>query len=180
MENLARDTEYDVYCFARDRGTEVEYGVTPSAGNPGNDVTMSHVLTTKRDIHTLGDSTPPIITSVTPVDGATSVSVSPVIEIVFNEDVQAVSGAQLQFSGATTFNLDLVDVNSGLCANNYAKMSVILNVFKADFSVCAGTSLVAGLQYLSFAAAAFKDDSHNENAVAAFGTGSSYSFTTSR
>jgi hypothetical protein len=178
VENLARDTEYDMYCFARDRGTEVEYGVTPSAGNPGNDVTMSHVLTTKRDIHTLGDSTPPIISSVTPVHGATSVSVSPVIEIVFNEDVQAVSGAQLQFSGATTFNLDLADVNTGLCANTYAKMSVILNVFKADFSVCSAT-LVAGVQYLSFAAAAFKDDSHNENAVAAFGTGSSYSFTTS-
>jgi hypothetical protein len=178
VENLQRDTEYDVYCFARDRGTEVEYGVTPSAGNPGNDVTMSQVLLTKRDIHTLGDSTPPIISSTTPVNGATSVVVSPVFQIVFNEDVQAgTSPAYLQFSGPSPINFDMANANNGLCENTYAQLTIILNVVTVDFSACPSTSLVApATWYVSFAAGVFKDDSHNQNPVAAFGTSSSYSF----
>ncbi|CAK8989377.1 unnamed protein product [Durusdinium trenchii] len=36
-----RIIRYDVYCHARDRGTEVDSGV-PAAGNPGNDVDHTH------------------------------------------------------------------------------------------------------------------------------------------
>merc|ERR1719398_359959 len=54
---LTRDTEYDTYCFARDRGTE-NGAVSP---NPGNDISFAAVLNSKRDVHSIGDSTPPTI-----------------------------------------------------------------------------------------------------------------------
>jgi len=185
IENLERDTEYDVYCHARDRGTEVEFGVTPSAGNPGNDVTAAHVLTTKRDIHTMGDSTAPTIVTVTPVNQQTGVDVNPVFEIVFNEDIQAgttVSGTSyVTFKPASgaPISLDISQVNSGLCTANYAKLSITLNKFKADFSQCLSHPLAGGTDwYASFAQGVFKDDAHAANVVPAFGSGDSYYFTT--
>jgi hypothetical protein len=181
VQNLERDTEYDVYCHARDRGTEVEYGVTPSAGNPGNDVTHSHVLTTKRDIHTMGDSTPPIINAVAPVHQETSVGIRPVFVITFNEDVQSGSG-HVVFTPAsgTPISLNVNGVNNGLCTSDYARLRITLNVFTADFSQCTThVGLTApSVWYVSFVAGAFKDDAHAMNPVAAFGSSQSYYFTT--
>jgi hypothetical protein len=184
VENLQRDTEYDVYCHARDRGTEVEYGVTPSAGNPGNDVTMSMVLTTKRDIHTLGDSTPPVITSYTPALAATAIPLRPVFEITFNEDIQAATlPVTINFEPASGSNIHFkaTDVNNNQCAETWAKMSITLNVLKIDFSQCTtnpGGLLQNTKYYVNFAAATLKDDSHHANPVAAFGASQSYYFTT--
>jgi hypothetical protein len=181
VQNLERDTEYDVYCHARDRGTEVEYGVTPSAGNPGNDVTHTHVLTTKRDIHTMGDSTPPIIQSVSPVHLETAVSIRPVFTITFNEDVQSGSG-HVVFTPAsgTPISLNVNGVNNGLCTSDYARLRITLNIFTADFAQCTThVGLTApSIWYVSFVAGAFKDDAHAQNPAAAFGASQSYYFTT--
>jgi len=182
IQNLQRDTEYDVYCHARDRGTEVEYGVTPSAGNPGNDVTHSHVLTTKRDIHTMGDSTPPIITLVAPVHSESAVNIRPVFKITFNEDIQAGAASYVVFTPAsgTPVSLPVSGVNNGLCTSDYARLTITLNVFQADFSQCiTHVGLTAQNWYVSFAAGTFKDDSLTKNPVAAFGSSQSYFFTTS-
>jgi len=182
IQNLQRDTEYDVYCHARDRGTEVEYGVTPSAGNPGNDVTHSHVLTTKRDIHTMGDSTPPIITLVAPVHSESAVNIRPVFKITFNEDIQAGAASFVVFTPAsgTPVSLPVSGVNNGLCTSDYARLTITLNVFQADFSQCiTHVGLTAQNWYVSFAAGTFKDDSLTKNPVAAFGSSQSYFFTTS-
>jgi len=182
IQNLQRDTEYDVYCHARDRGTEVEYGVTPSAGNPGNDVTHSHVLTTKRDIHTMGDSTPPIISTVAPVHSESAVNIRPTFKITFNEDIQAGAASYVVFTPAsgTPVSLAVSGVNNGLCTSDYARLTITLNVFQADFSQCTThVGLTAQNWYVSFAAGTFKDDSLTKNPVAAFGSSQSYFFTTS-
>jgi len=180
IENMERDTEYDTYCHARDRGTEVEYGVTPNAGNPGNDVTSDHVLTTKRDIHTMGDSSSPIIVSTAPVDAETGVSINPVFQIVFNEDIQAGTGfVTFQPETGAQIPLDVAQVNDGLCASNYAKLRITLSTFTADFSGCTSHFLTGDMRwYVSFAKGVFRDDSHSANDVEAFGASSSYYFKT--
>ncbi|CAE8687535.1 unnamed protein product, partial [Polarella glacialis] len=180
VQNLARDTEYDIYCHARDRGTEVD-GVAPSAGNPGNDVAFSHVLTTKRDIHTMGDSTAPSVISVTPIHQQTGVDKNPVFTIVFNEDIQAGTGNVVftPTGGTPQHALDITNVNNGLCTSGLAKLSITLTTFQADFSQCTGNFLTASTNwYVSFPSGVLKDDSSAQNVVAAFGTSSSYYFTT--
>jgi hypothetical protein len=182
IQNLERDTEYDVYCHARDRGTEVETGTTPSAGNPGNDVTHSHVLTTKRDIHTMGDSTAPTITATSPVFQETGVSIKPTFQITFNEDVQGGTGSVLftPESTGTPVSLDIAQVNTGNnCVGDYARLTITLNVFRADFSQCSThVGLTAQKWYVSFPAGTFKDDAHTPNDAAAFGSSQSYYFET--
>eukprot|EP00931_Biecheleriopsis_adriatica_P047271 TRINITY_DN27224_c0_g2_i1.p1 TRINITY_DN27224_c0_g2~~TRINITY_DN27224_c0_g2_i1.p1 ORF type:complete len:3147 (+),score=582.09 TRINITY_DN27224_c0_g2_i1:27-9467(+) len=183
VQNLERDTEYDVYCHARDRGTEVETGVTPEAGNPGNDVTFAHVQTTKRDIHTMGDSTSPSLVSVSPVHLETGVDMKPTFTMVFNEDLQAGTGLVtftpnngVGGTPGTAVTVDVTEANTGSC--NPAKVSITLTTFQIDWSQCAlSTSLAASTQWsVSFAAGVLKDEASND--VAAFGTGSSYYFTT--
>jgi len=183
VQNLERDTEYDVYCHARDRGTEVEYGVTPTPGNPGNDVTYDHMLTTKRDIHTMGDSTAPTIVSVTPNHQATGVDQSPVFTIVFNEDIQAsASSAMVTFTmdgGGGSHALDIVEANNGLCAGGgAAKIFITLTTLTVDFTPCATTLPANTKWFVTFADGTLRDESTAQNAVPAFGTGSSYYFTT--
>jgi mannose/fructose/N-acetylgalactosamine-specific phosphotransferase system component IIB len=179
IENLERDTEYDVYCHARDRGTEVEVG-TPDTGNPGNDVTFTHVLSTKRDIHTKGDSTAPVVISVSPVHTATAVEIRPIFKIVFNEDVQAGTGS-LKFQPASGSDIlfDITKVNTDICASTRAKLTIVLSTFTADFASCTTTQLDANMQWkVSFTAGVFKDDSPDANVAPAFGESSSYYFST--
>jgi len=179
IENLDRDTEYDVYCFARDSGTEVD---TPySAGNPGNDVTFAHVLTTKRDIHTVGDSTPPVVVSVSPQHQATNVNIRPIFEIVFNEDVQAGTGyvVFVRQGTAETHSFDISEVNSGNCANSRAKLSITLTTFRVNFQDCPTLNLAANTRYyVSFNAGVMTDEARTPNDVPAFGASNSTYFTT--
>ena len=187
VENLMRDTEYDVYCHARDRGTEVEVGITPDAGNPGNDVDHTHVLTTKRDIHTLGDSTAPIVSSVSPAHMQTGVAVKPTLQIVFNEDIKvggAGTGEVHLFpatpgsppSGSGQITLYVSDVASGVC--NPAKLTIYLTTFTADWSACGASSPLSSSMdwYVTFAAGVFQDTVGND--VAAFGASNTYYFQT--
>lgn len=178
VQNLERDTEYDVYCHARDRGTEVDPGV-PLAGNPGNDVSTSHMLTTKRDIHTMGDSTPPIIVSKLPVLGDTSVATNPLFKLVFNEDIQAGSG-NIIFTplGGTPLTLDIAQANTGTCVGTRAKVTVTLNVLSVDFNGCSLWFAANTKYYVNFAAGVITDDSYAQNQAPAFGSSNSYYFTT--
>jgi len=179
VENLDRDTEYDMYCHARDRGTETD-GVADPAGNPGNDVTFAHVLTTKRDIHTMGDSTPPTLVGVTPVHQATNIGLNPVLEMEFNEDVQANLGnLNVESDTGIMIALDISKANDGSCVNNAAKLRTIGNTFKADFSSCVINSLQPTMRYyVSFAAGVLQDNSYAKNQAPAFGLAQSYYFTT--
>lgn len=187
VQNLERDTEYDVYCHARDRGTEVEVGITPAAGNPGNDVDHTHVLTTKRDIHTLGDSTAPIVVSVSPAHMQTAVAVKPTLTIIFNEDIQVGGGGtgEVHFFPATVgsppdgtgqITLYLSDVATGVC--NPAKLTISLTTFTADWSSCGGSSPLTSAKdwYVTFAAGVFEDMVGNP--VGAFGASNTYYFQT--
>eukprot|EP00927_Polykrikos_kofoidii_P002778 TRINITY_DN11111_c1_g1_i1.p1 TRINITY_DN11111_c1_g1~~TRINITY_DN11111_c1_g1_i1.p1 ORF type:complete len:1928 (+),score=277.30 TRINITY_DN11111_c1_g1_i1:722-5785(+) len=180
VENLERDTEYDVYCHARDRGTEVEYGVTPLAGNPGNDATAAALLTTKRDIHTMGDSTSPTITSVSPVHQSTGVGLNPIFEITFNEDIQAGSGyVTFQAEGGSpTIGLNISQANNGLCASSTARLSITLTTFRADFGPCPSFLSANTRWNVDIAAGVFNDDSVAANPVPAFGQGGYYFTTT--
>jgi len=182
VQNLLRDTEYDMYCHARDRGTEVDPG-TPIAGNPGNDVSNAHMLTTKRDIHTMGDSTAPVVTSRTPVLGETNVGRNPVFTLQFNEDIQSGTGNVIftPAGGGPTINLDITKANTNICVVSLAKLFITLNVLSVDFSACSsgGSYLSTNTQwYVSFAAGVLKDDSTAQNVAPAFGSASSYYFTT--
>jgi hypothetical protein len=93
---LTRDTEYDTYCFARDRGTE-NGAVSP---NPGNDISFAAVLATKRDKHTVGDSTapflpePPQTSGFTPLQSASGVGIQETFVFTFSEDVTTSSSVQ--------------------------------------------------------------------------------------
>ncbi|CAE7397025.1 PEPD [Symbiodinium pilosum] len=158
VQNLIRDTEYDVYCHARDRGTETDVGL--SAGNPGNDVDSAHVLTTKRDIHTMGDSTPPSVVSVSPAHQQSGVISKPTFTIVFDEDIQAGSG-NVVFTPQTgsPISIDITNVNSGTCAP--AKLSIVLTTFTADWSSCGASSPLSTSMnwYVSFVAGVLTDSS---------------------
>jgi len=177
VQNLIRDTEYDVYCHARDRGTEVDVGL--SAGNPGNDVDSAHVLTTKRDIHTMGDSTPPSVVSVSPAHQQTGVLSKPTFTIVFDEDIQAGSG-NVVFTPQTgsPISMDISNVNTGTCAP--AKLTIVLTTFTVDWSSCGASSPLSTSMnwYVSFVAGVLTDASPATNLVPAFGASNSYYFTT--
>jgi hypothetical protein len=182
IQNLERDTEYDVYCHARDRGTEVTVG-SPDAGNPGNDATFDHVLSTKRDIHTMGDSTAPTIVSVAPVHQTQNVNVRPNFQIVFNEDIQAGSSGYVVFTPETgsALSLDVTQVGNGLCIASSAKMTITSTTLSVDFSTCTSTQLDAGLKwFVSYSSGVFKDASPASNDIPAFGASNSYYFQTAR
>jgi hypothetical protein len=184
VDNLVRDTEYDMYCHARDRGTEVSNNVP--AGNPGNDITYSAMLDTKRDIHTMGDSSGPQITATSPILGATGVSTQPLVQITFNEDIQVPTSCQTPAtclvtftpSSGTTLTLDVNDVNTGVCSGQ-ATIGISNNVLSMDFGACGGTNLGnSNTYYVNFVSGVFADTSLNQNPVPAFGSGNSYYWTT--
>lgn len=179
VDNLARDTEYDMYCHARDGGTDVSIG-TPAAGNPGNDMTYSSILVTKRDIHTMGDSTAPTVVSVKPLHQATSVSIDPIIEISFNEDIRAASSGSIVLTpdSGSQISLAITNTNTGVCSNG-ARLSIVNHKLTADFLACTGGSLGSGRRWsVQMAAGVLKDISTAGNAVAAFGASGSYYFNT--
>jgi hypothetical protein len=187
VENLERDTEYDVYCSARDRGTEEVGMVSPSAGNPGNDVTHAQVLDTKRDIHTMGDSTSPIVSTIYPVHQQINVDMNPRVVITFNEDVKAGSGFVTFESegGVDIRSLSIANANDGNCivptgaAQGLAKIHITLTMLIIDFAPCTSSSLTANKRwYVFFVAGVLTDDAPTPNAVAAFGSSKSFWFTT--
>jgi hypothetical protein len=180
VDNIQRDTEYDVYCHARDRGTEVVFGVTPAAGNPGNDITYSAMLETKRDIHTMGDSTAPVVTATSPVHAATNIAINPAFSLTFNEDIQAGTGHVVFSAGASTVSLDITQANTGTCTGpSHAVLSINNNILTADFGPCTSSSLAASTTwYVSMAAGVLKDTSLNQNVAPAFGSSQSFYFMT--
>lgn len=180
VENLEKDTEYDMYCHARDGGTEVDVGSTPDAGNPGNDCTFDHVLSTKRDIHTLGDSTPPVIVSVSPQNQETMVTINPIIQFVFNEDIQAGSGSVQIQEGTLVQLFDITNVNTGQCVQGFAIMTITLTNFTMDFSSTCANAMIATAKtyYVSFPTGVFQDTSPQANEAAEYGASQTYFFST--
>jgi hypothetical protein len=150
---LTRDTEYDTYCFARDRGTE-NGAVSP---NPGNDITFATVLSTKRDVHTIGDSTypfipePPQSSGFVPAQSTSGVNNQETIVLTFSEDITTSNDVQ---SDPATYSLQFYDV-TGSGSNNRAidfssgnsagLITIVNNVMTIDFD--AGYSLNPSTQY---------------------------------
>jgi hypothetical protein len=147
---LTRDTEYDTYCFARDRGTE-NGGVSP---NPGNDITFDTVLTTKRDVHTIGDSTmpyipePPATTGFSPAQSTTGVNIQETIVLTFSEDVQLSSTViaspasnQVLFHDMAGSNHAAIDFNFGDTTDGLIDIvnNVVTITFDTNYNLQAGT-----------------------------------------
>lgn len=124
ITGLVRDTEYDVYCFARDDGTM-------SASNNSLEVQLSkknalgysEMLATKIDIHVLYDSVAPLLLGTDPVNNAFAVDGSSLnITLTFNEDVQAGLGSvELQAAGETSV---YVPANTLIVMNRMAEIPV--------------------------------------------------------
>jgi hypothetical protein len=112
ISSLIRDTEYDVYCYARDDGTK-------SAANDAEEVFLSTknavdevtVIASKTDAHVRYDSLSPLLLSTDPVNNAVSVATTPTITLAFNEDVAAGSGdIILRATGETDVTVAVANV----------------------------------------------------------------------
>jgi hypothetical protein len=153
IEDLTRDTEYDTYCFARDRGTE-NGAVTP---NPGNDISFSAVLDSKRDVHSIGDSTPPSIpvppnpTGFSPPQNSVGIGTQETFVFTFSEDITTSATVQANPSSAVIKFYDLdntganskqIDFNYG--ATNDGTITIVNNVmtvtFEASYFLSAATN----------------------------------------
>jgi hypothetical protein len=113
IQDLTRDTEYDTYCFARDRGTE-NSAVSP---NPGNDISFASVLDSKRDVHSIGDSTPPTIpvppnpTGFQPPQNAVGIGTQETFVFTFSEDITTNSGLNPATAWITFYDMDNAGTN---------------------------------------------------------------------
>lgn len=166
VKNLDRDTEYDVYCHARDRGTEVPSGV-PAAGNPGNDASSSHMLSTLRDIHTEGDSTKPVVIGVTPPHGGTEAAAAFMYILQFNEDVWAPTAGNLMSlrlggSQESVYDVQTAVSNPTSCSGTpgyQARFEIVNRQLILDYASC--NNLDAGTYELVMEASAVSDLSLN-------------------
>ena len=104
--SLTPDVEYDTYCFAVDASR--------------NAISLSAVAATKRDIHTLGDTTPPTIVAFSPVSGSLGVSVTPTLEFTFDEDIVVGAGNMVITDGVNslTITIHLTDPDGTLSVLN--------------------------------------------------------------
>jgi len=92
--SLSRDTEYDVYCFARDDGTKSARNDTLEVQfSRKNPVSSSTVISTKTDAHVIYDSLAPLLLAMDPSNNAFQVDSPLNITLTFNEDVTAGDGS---------------------------------------------------------------------------------------
>jgi hypothetical protein len=95
VTGLVKDTEYDMYCFARDDGTMSAANDTQEVQlSVRNAVSYEEVLATKMDAHVIYDSMPPVLLSKAPVNLA-PVAAPFNITLTFNEDVRAGLGGPI-------------------------------------------------------------------------------------
>ncbi|CAE8662376.1 unnamed protein product, partial [Polarella glacialis] len=113
ISNLVRDTEYDVYCFARDDGTKSASNNTLEVQfSKKNVIGYTEMLTTKTDAHVLYDSEGPLLLGTSPVHNAIQVGASVNITLTFNEDVQAGTGSvQLSAAGKSDIGVPAADIS---------------------------------------------------------------------
>jgi len=123
VSDLVRDTEYDVYCAARDDGTKsAKNDTAETAVSKKNIVAYAEVLATKFDAHVIYDSLGPSLLSAAPPHNAFGVSATPTLTLTFNEDVQAGTGS---FVLRATGEGDVpVSVTAASYLNNVAEVSV--------------------------------------------------------
>jgi hypothetical protein len=103
---LTPDVEYDTYCYAVD-----------ASRNP---ISQDAVSATRRHIHTLGDSTPPVIIAFSPINGTLGVSQTPTLEFTFDEDIQIGAGNMVITDGVNdlTVTIHLSDPDGTLSILN--------------------------------------------------------------
>jgi len=94
VTNLVKDTEYDMYCFARDDGTKSARNDTVEVQlSVKNPVSYFTVMETKMDAHVIYDSLAPVLLELDPVNQAFQVDPAPNITLTFNEDIKAGTGS---------------------------------------------------------------------------------------
>jgi hypothetical protein len=151
VNDLTRDTEYDTYCFARDRGTE-NGAVSP---NPGNDIAFSTVLVSKRDVHTIGDSTPPSIpippnpTGFQPPQNSVGIGIQETFVLTFSEDVTmssafTASSAYIRFYDMDNTGTNNKQIDFNEPSTNDGTVSIVNNVmtvtWEASYQLNANTN----------------------------------------
>jgi hypothetical protein len=151
VNDLTRDTEYDTYCFARDRGTE-NGAVSP---NPGNDIAFSTVLVSKRDVHTIGDSTPPSIpippnpTGFQPPQNSVGIGIQETFVFTFSEDVTmssafTASSAYIRFYDMDNTGTNNKQIDFNEPSTNDGTVSIVNNVmtvtWEASYQLNANTN----------------------------------------
>jgi hypothetical protein len=142
ITDLTRDTEYDTYCFARDRGTE-NGAVSP---NPGNDISFASVLVSKRDVHSVGDSTSPTIpvppnpTGFQPPQNSVGIGTQETFVFTFSEDVTTSQAVQANPASAFVkfYDIDNTGANSKQIDFNYGATTdgsivIVNNVMTVTF-----------------------------------------------
>jgi hypothetical protein len=112
VSGLHQDTEYDVYCFARDDGTKSANNDTLEVQlSKKNSISQDDVLATKTDAHVLYDSLVPVLLERVPVNNSFQVSPEVTVTLTFNEDVQAGNASILfRSSGHSDISLPITDV----------------------------------------------------------------------
>eukprot|EP00928_Gymnodinium_smaydae_P040215 TRINITY_DN27306_c0_g6_i1.p1 TRINITY_DN27306_c0_g6~~TRINITY_DN27306_c0_g6_i1.p1 ORF type:complete len:5181 (-),score=906.80 TRINITY_DN27306_c0_g6_i1:179-15013(-) len=123
IPDLSRDTEYDIYCFARDDGTKSAKNNTLELEfSKKNAIGYNMVLSTKRDGHVIYDSQAPVLLSTEPLHNAFGVIDQPNITLTFNEDVKAgIGNVMLKSSGQSDILVPVTDI---LFLNAVAKIVV--------------------------------------------------------
>ncbi|CAE7498960.1 unnamed protein product [Symbiodinium natans] len=112
IQSLRRDTEYDVYCFARDDGTLSAANSTLELKlSKKNSITYADMVATKMDAHVIYDSEAPLLLAVDPPHNAFGVGAGVNISLTFSEDIQAGNGTiELLASGETSIFLEAFEV----------------------------------------------------------------------
>mmetsp|Transcript_24292 Transcript_24292/g.57125 ORF Transcript_24292/g.57125 Transcript_24292/m.57125 type:complete len:161 (+) Transcript_24292:1-483(+) len=107
-----RDTEYDVYCFARDDGTMSAANSTLEVKlSKKNSISYSDMVATKMDAHVIYDSEAPRLLTVHPPHNAFGVGAEVNISLTFNEDIQAGNGTiELLATGEASVALEAAEV----------------------------------------------------------------------
>ncbi|CAE7848818.1 unnamed protein product, partial [Symbiodinium sp. KB8] len=112
IQNLMRDTEYDVYCFARDDGTMSAANSTLEVKlSKKNSISYSDMVATKMDAHVIYDSEAPRLLAVHPPHNAFGVGAEVNISLAFSEDIQAGNGTiELLATGEASVALEASEV----------------------------------------------------------------------
>ncbi|CAE7924644.1 unnamed protein product [Symbiodinium necroappetens] len=112
IQNLMRDTEYDVYCFARDDGTMSAANSTLEVKlSKKNSISYSDMVATKMDAHVIYDSEAPRLLAVHPPHNAFGVGAEVNISLTFSEDIQAGNGTiELLTTGEASVALEASEV----------------------------------------------------------------------
>ena len=123
--------------------------------NPGNDIAFSTVLVSKRDVHTIGDSTPPSIpippnpTGFQPPQNSVGIGIQETFVFTFSEDVTmssafTASSAYIRFYDMDNTGTNNKQIDFNEPSTNDGTVSIVNNVmtvtWEASYQLNANTN----------------------------------------